>query len=46
MSGKAQGHRWSKLRCIPWLYCPRCGLVWLRNQASERAARGHCEADE
>lgn len=50
MSEKKQaekkGHSWKKLGRLPWQWCPRCGLVWLRNEATMRAIRAGCEADE
>ena len=41
-----RGHRWIRRRFIPWLICARCGLVWLHNMVSDRAARARCSADD
>ncbi len=32
-----------KIRPIPWLVCRFCGLVYLRNDVTERAIRKGCE---
>lgn len=39
------GHVWRKWRAIPWEVCRRCGLVALRNEATERRIRAGCDAD-
>lgn len=36
-------HRWGRYRALPWPVCMLCGLVWLRNAVSNRAARGPCK---
>lgn len=44
----AKGHSWKHFKRrsrIPWPYCSRCGLMWLKNALSNRAARGVCGAD-
>lgn len=41
---KLPGHVWKKFRPIPWLVCRKCGLVLLRNVATERAVRKGCDA--
>lgn len=42
-----KGHRLEPLgkRC-PWRWCPRCGLVVLRNEATRKALRKQCDAEE
>lgn len=45
------GHRWEKLKAgrritLPLSFCPRCGLIWLKNEASYRAAKQACPAGE
>lgn len=44
-----QGHRAEQLKAgkvsMPWQWCPRCGLVSLRNRATSLAMRKKCEAD-
>jgi len=42
----AQGHRTMKLTRMPWAYCVRCGLVYLKNAATAAAIRRLCAADE
>jgi hypothetical protein len=40
------GHRTMKLTRQPWMYCVKCGLVFLRNKLTQAAARGRCKWDE
>lgn len=41
------GHRWFRPKRAPWLqYCWRCGLVALKNPATEKAIREGCFKDE
>jgi hypothetical protein len=41
------GHRWFKPRCLLGLeFCSRCGLVALKNTASEKAIKAGCFAEE
>jgi len=30
---------------VPWQYCDRCGLVLLRNEASNKAAKAPCSGE-
>ncbi len=41
---KGRPHNWAypvSKRC-PWNYCVRCGLIWLKNDASNKAAKKPC----
>lgn len=38
-------HRFTKKICH-WYYCARCGLVALKNQATEDAIRKGCDPEE
>ena len=40
------GHSWTFFRKFPWPYCKRCGLVHLKNKATEVAVRKGCDADK
>ena len=40
------GHRWDKLKFLPWPVCFKCGLVALRNARTGLAVRGRCEGDD
>lgn len=31
-----------KLKRLPWVFCKRCGLLNLKNEASRRALRAEC----
>jgi len=35
-------HSFSKLKRFPWLTCDHCGLVRLKNKASQKAERQEC----
>jgi hypothetical protein len=38
-----RGHSWFKYKKIPWLtFCRRCGLVFLKNAATEKAIKNGC----
>lgn len=40
-------HHWIPgLKAFRFTFCAKCGLVWLRNDASERAARGACKGEQ
>ena len=41
-----RGHRWVKLRFLPWPVCCKCGLVGLHNVRTRLAIAGRCEGDE
>ncbi len=41
-----KAHRWHKFRRCPWLICRCCGLMYLRNDATERAVRRGCDAED
>jgi hypothetical protein len=43
--GKKTPHKWRKYRSLPWLVCRCCGLVWLNNDVSRRAAKAGCEKE-
>lgn len=37
-------HSWYHVKGFrfPWPICSRCGLIWLKNEISRRAAKGPC----
>lgn len=35
-------HSPQPLRCIPWPVCSRCGLVYLKNEATRKAIKEGC----
>lgn len=42
-----RGHNPSgKFRRLPWPYCVKCGLLYLRNEATRRAINAPCPGDE
>lgn len=44
----ARGHAPTKFAAktrIPWLYCARCGLMYLKNAVSQKAVKAPCPAD-
>lgn len=43
---KHEPHVPSKLKCIPWLVCRCCGLVYLNNEATRKAIKKGCEVWE
>lgn len=47
MSKKPRTHCWhyATRRWFPWLYCCKCGLVLIKNEATARAARKPCDSD-
>lgn len=46
MSKEKKGHRPIKPSVLPWSFCARCGLIYLKNEATQRAIRASCTADE
>lgn len=32
----------TKLKCLPWPYCAKCGLIALKNDVSRQALRKEC----
>ena len=39
---KWEPHKPRKLKCIPWMVCSVCGLVYLNNERTNRAIqKGH-----
>lgn len=36
-------HTWDFMRVISRRWCTRCGLVWLRNERSNQAAKQPCK---
>ena len=40
------GHSPKKVKRIPWLVCSKCGLVYLKNDATARAINGKCSGDD
>jgi hypothetical protein len=41
-----RGHEPCKVKWMPWLYCCRCGLVYLRNEPTRAAIRQPCPAED
>lgn len=41
-----RAHRYVKLRALTWLVCSCCGLVRLRNAATDKAAHLPCPGGE
>jgi hypothetical protein len=41
------GHRVVKLfgKRLPWHYCKRCGIILLKNSATDRVIRKMCDAE-
>lgn len=37
------GHKWGKIRSLPWPVCTRCGLVKLRNPLTDWCVRHGCD---
>lgn len=38
-------HHFVKWKQIAWPYCVRCGLISLKNKATEKAIKKGCNAD-
>jgi hypothetical protein len=38
-----RAHQWKSVRGLPWPYCKCCGLLRLRNAATELAVSKGCE---
>ena len=36
-------HNWRTYKCIPWPVCRCCGLIRLRNSATDAAVRAGCD---
>lgn len=36
-----KAHSWTGRICH-WLVCSHCGLIWLKNDATNKVARGPC----
>ena len=41
-------HNWYHVKGFrfPWPICSKCGLIWLKNLASNKAAKAPCQWDE
>lgn len=40
-------HHWvPRLKAFPFQFCAKCGLIWLKNEASQRAARKACKGEQ
>lgn len=35
-----------KLFRMPWPYCVKCGLIYLRNEATRKAINAPCQGDD
>lgn len=46
MSDKHEPHRTKKLGRLPWVYCTKCGLVYLHNEVTARAIKAPCEGGQ
>lgn len=36
-------HRTIKYKFIPWLTCAKCGLIYLRNEITQKAIKERCD---
>lgn len=44
---KFNPHRWvNGLKSFRFTFCAKCGLVWLNNEASEKAANKQCKGEQ
>jgi hypothetical protein len=41
-----KAHHPVKLKRLPWLVCACCGLIYLKNEVSRRAASSACPGKE
>jgi hypothetical protein len=41
-------HAWYHVKGFrfPWPICAKCGLIWLKNEISRKAAKGRCEGSD
>ena len=41
-----QAHNPKKEWPLPWVFCIRCGLIYLRNEATQKAIKEPCKGAE
>ena len=43
---KVKGHRPVKKKRLPWVYCIKCGLLYLNNAVTRAAIKAPCDGDK
>lgn len=38
-------HRWFTIKRFPWTFCGKCGLVCLKNEATQKAMNKSCKGE-